>query len=291
MSIVTSILVPLDGSAHAAKSLGSAVWLADKLDAKLHLLRAGTEALPSRQALMDLKIPRQHWSHITLHQSASYPEQAILQAVQELRVDLIVMSAQGQSANGREDNVTPLGHVTRTVIIDCEVPVLLLPPAFHEKLPWRSLLVPISGEVEADQVLTLAIRLAQPLGLAVHVAHVVDGGDYGYLAETEYADSPYHEYAGRLEAMVNRASMQCSPAECRCLVEDVALCRGDIAEELVKIIRKRDIDVLAIGWHGHLAPGRARILTQLLQRCAKPVLLLKSEQPPEFALKVGEALE
>src|SRR3546814_18185619 len=54
------------------------------------------------------------------------------------------------------------------------VPVLLLPPAYREVLPLERVLVPVSGELEGDEALALAVRLANALDLAVHVAHVTE---------------------------------------------------------------------------------------------------------------------
>jgi beta-phosphoglucomutase family hydrolase len=51
MSLFPSILVPLDGSRLAARSLGCATWLAARLGARLHILSATPQVRPAREEL------------------------------------------------------------------------------------------------------------------------------------------------------------------------------------------------------------------------------------------------
>jgi nucleotide-binding universal stress UspA family protein len=297
MKVFASILVPLDGSKAAAKSLGSAVWIAAQLKAKLHILNATERPLPAREALVKLRIPEEYWSRITLHQAPTGPEtdpeQVILNAARGFDIDLLVMAACGETVDrqAKPELLTETGHVARTILEHCEAPVLLIPPAYVEQLPWRSILVPVSGETEVDEVLNLAVRLARALKIGVQIAHVVDEGRYGYTTEVQYADSPYHEYAGRLQELINRAALQCSPTECHWIVEDVYLCRGDIVEEVLELIHRKHIGLLAVGWHGKFLQGHARVLKAFLEQVSCPLLLVKSPPPPPFELKVGEAIE
>jgi len=296
MSVFASILVPLDGSRLAARSLGCATWLAARLGARLHLLSATPRELPAREELARLRVPEEHWPLITLHQAPAYPEDAILAALARHDIELVVMTAGGRTAEAPAaadaDPARIVGHVTRAIVERSPVPVLLLPPSYRETLPWARALVPVSGEVEADEALVIAVRLAGALDLQVHVAHVADPDtdDASLAARARYADALHHEYPRQLEELVRRALPRCAPEECRRIV-DLALCHGDVASELLALIERRQVSVLVVGWHGRLMTGRARVLKQLIQALTVPVLLVKPAARTRFQLKVGEAVE
>jgi nucleotide-binding universal stress UspA family protein len=296
MSVFASILVPLDGSRVAARSLGCATWLAARLGARLHILSATPRELPAREELARLRVPEEHWPLITLHQAPAYPEDAILAALARHDIELVVMTAGGHTAEdpaaADADPARLVGHVTRAIVERSPVPVLLLPPNYREALPWRRALVPVSGEVEADEALIAAARLASALDLEVHVAHVTDSetGDEGLAARARYADAPYHEFPHQLEELVGRALSRCAPDECR-RIAGVALCQGDVAPELLALIERRQVSVLVVSWHGRLVTGRARVLKQLIQGLTVPVLLVKPAARIRFHLKVGEQVD
>ncbi len=291
MSAFDSILVPLDGSAAAAESLGCAGWLAERLPATLHVVSAGHPTIPAREDLRRLRVPEDLWSSVLLHQSEHFPEQAVLDAAKRCGARLIVMRAHGESAEEGEHNPSPLGHVTASIIESADVPVLVLPPAYEERLPWTTALVPISGEAPADQVLAIAVRLGNSLGLELTVAHVMSFGEAGtgLAGEARYADAAHHEYSCRLNELVERALSHCDRREAKC-IRDVLLRRGDVAAMLLNVIEEREVSVVVIGWHACFSGGRAQILKALLHRVSCPLLLVKAAPPPPFDLKVGSAL-
>jgi nucleotide-binding universal stress UspA family protein len=295
-TLFRSILVPLDGSHIAAQSLGCATWLASRLSARLHILSATSQELPAREELARLKVPEEHWPLVTLHQAPAYPAEAILAAVARHDVRLVVMTSRGETAETaaaiEQAPSKVIGNVTRVIIERSAVPVLLLPPNYRQALPWERALVPVSGETEVDEALALAVRLANALDLEVHVAHVSDSnvGDESLSARARYADALHHEYSGQLEEFVSRALPQCAPEECRRIV-DIALCHGDVVTELLKVIEHKQISVIVVGWHGRFLSGRARVLTQLIQAIADPVLLVQRKPRTTLTLKVGEEIE
>jgi len=295
-SVFASILVPLDGSRRAALSLGCAIWLATRLGARLHILSAAPRKRPAREELERLLVPEEHWPLVTLHQAAAYPEDAILVALAHHGIELVVMSACGQTAEARVaaelDPDRALGHVARAVVSRSPAPVLLLPPSYREALPWERLLVPLSGEAEADRILGLAVRLANALGLEVHVAHVAgeDAGHCGLEGTARYADALHHEYPHQLDELVSRSAPGCTRDECR-RIKDVALCRGDIAAELLDLAKRKRVSALAAGWHGQLSGGHARVLKRLVHQIESPVLLVRAAARVPFRLEVGAEIE
>lgn len=295
MKPFSSLLLPLDGSRTAARSLGVALWLATRLDGVLHILSATPHERPAREALERLKVPREAWPRITLHQARQFPEEAVLDAASRVGADLLVMSARGEAANGEGQEPDPfklLGHVTRWIVEQSAVPVLVTPMRYRERLPWTSALTPISGEFESDSALGVALRLAVALDFVIEVVHVVGGGQEaaGLAAEARYADAPHHEYPQRLQQLVRRLLPECGAAECR-RITDVSLCRGDPGEELLRIIEEHGTSLLVMGWHGRFVRGHAGVVKQLLATTECPILLVKAARPAPFKLKVGGEIE
>lgn len=284
------ILVPLDGSATAARSLACAAWLAAEFKAKLHVLHVASQERPVHEELMRLKVPEALWPLVVLHQARGYPQDAILAAVDRYDVRLIVMTARGRTAeeppDGESDLPKVVGHVTRAVIEQSPVPVLVLPPAYVEDLPWQRALVPVCGEAEEDVALTLAAQLGSALGFKVDVAHVADP-EMGFAFESRYADALHHEYPGRFDVLI-KGALAHSTLDERCSVADLAVSCGEVADELIKLIQSKHVCLLVLGWHGRFVTGRARVLKRLVQEVTCPVLFVKAAPAARFKLRVGQ---
>ena len=290
MSRFASILLPLDGSPEAAKGADCALWLAERLGATLHVLHATAQPLPAREALARLRVPDARRTQVVVHQLPENAEAAVLEAIAVHRVDLVVMSARGESASARLELSSRVGTVAQAVLERSPVPVLLLPARYREALPWTSMLAAASGERSADQALEAAVRLAAALGLKVTVVHSEDGPPSGTTPLGAYADAPHHEYPQRLEEMVERGIAGCSPEEGRC-VEHVLLARGDPAAVLLEEAARRTASVLALGWHGALAAGRAPVLKRLLPKAECALLLVRARERSPARLKVGAEID
>lgn len=293
MSVFRSILVPLDGSAAAAQSLGCALWLASRLGAELHILSAGMPMQLPKEALARLKVPENARAHVTVHQGLRAPEIEILAAIERYAIDLIAMTARGEtterSQTRAEERAKLVGHVTEAIIERSPVPVLLIPLRYEEGLPWETVLVPMSGEPGPDAALMLTVRLANALSLKVHIVHVVDS-EASEAAMGCYCDQAHHEYPQMLNEFITRACPLCSPAETRC-IEEFSLTRGDAAAEILRLAHAKDASLLIVGWHGQFTQGHAQVLKRLCQSCSVPVLLVKPAAKTPFKLKVGPELE
>lgn len=138
---ISTILVPLDGSALAETALTPAVELARLHGAKLVLLRAAeAHTLPLadpvqaqvaavREAEDYLAVVRGRLAAgglVDVETSAWYgaPAEAIVEAARFRAVDLIVMSSHGRTGLGR----LVLGSVAETVLRGTRVPILLIRP-------------------------------------------------------------------------------------------------------------------------------------------------------------------
>lgn len=281
-----SLLLPLDGSPEAAKAAGCALWLAERLGATLHVLHATAQPLPGPEALARLRLPQAERAHVVVHQLPENAEAAVLDAVAEHAVELVVMSARGESASAGAALEERLGSVARAVIEASPVPVVLLPARYRETLPWSSMLAAASGEPAADRALEAAAQLAAALELRVQVMHSGDGPS----GTGAYADAPHHEYGRRLQEMVERGLAGCTSEEARC-VHEVLLRRGNPAAALLEHVSREGTSVLALGWHGALSSGRAPVLKRLLEEAPCALLLVRSPETSPARLKVGEEID
>jgi nucleotide-binding universal stress UspA family protein len=235
---------------------------------------------------VQLRLPQGERAHVVVHQPAENAEAAVLEAIAEHGVELVVMSARGESAAAGAALGERLGSVAQAVIAASPVPVVLLPVHYREALPWRSMLAAASGEPTADHAIEAAARLAAALGLEVKVMHSGDGPS----GAGAYADAPHHEYARRLQEMAERGVSCCTAEEARC-VQEVLLRRGDPADALLEHVAREGTSLLALGWHGALGSGRALVLKRLLEEAPCALLLVRAPEISPAQLKVGEEID
>jgi nucleotide-binding universal stress UspA family protein len=285
-----SLLLPLDGSREAAKGAGCALWLAEKLGADLHVLHAEAQPFSGKATLASLYVPVALQAHVILHQMDGDAAAAVLDAIANLNIDLVIMSSHGESVSAGRDLPQYLGSTARAVLARTSVPVLLLPLRYRETLPWKSILAAASGEVAADQALEAAAHLATMLKLGVTIVHVEDGPVTDGRPLGTYSDSTHYEYPYRMQEMVERGLATCTPIECGC-VEESILRRGDPATVLLQEASNRKSNVLALGWHGAFGTGHAAVLKQLLEQAECALLLLRTGESTKARLKVGREMD
>ena len=287
MSRFNSILLPLDGSPEAAKAAGCALWLAEALGATLHVLHATAHRLSAGDALARLRVPHVRGARVVVHQTPGGAEAVVLEEIAAHRIDLVIMSARGESASANVAPVRRLGSIAQAVIERSPVPVVLLPLHYRQSLPWTSMLAAASGEASADHALEAAAQLAAALRLKVTVVHSGDGPPGGDAAPLgAYADAPHHEYPQRLKRLVERGLAGCAAEEAQC-VHEVLLCRGEPASVLLEQVAGHASSVLALGWHGALGAGRALVLKRLLEEAECALLLVRGAEHSRARLKVG----
>lgn len=287
----SSLLLPLDGSLEAAKGAGCALWLAQALDATLHVLHASTRAVWEPDSLVRLHVPHVQHSRVVFHQAAGHADAAVLEAIAVHGVDMVVMGTCGESVSAGLKPSQRLGTVAQAVIERSPVPVLLIPRRYREALPWASILVAASGDTAADQVLETATQLAAALQLKVTVVHAADAPSAtGTMGRGMYADAAHHEYPHRIHEMVERGLASCGAGECHG-IDQVLLRRGDPAAVLLELAASHSASVLALGWHGALEAGRALVLKRLLEEAECALLLVRRKKGSTARLKVGEDID
>ncbi|WP_332814035.1 universal stress protein [Ramlibacter sp.] len=287
-----SVLLALDGSAEAARGASCALWLAGVLDATLHVVHATRHPLAAADELARLRVPQAQGRQVVVHQLQGAAEPAILEEIEAHRIDLVVMTARGESASGHAPPTHALGSVARAVIECTRAPVVLLPARYREAVPWTSMLAAASGEAAADRALDTATRLAAALGIRVTVLHS-EGGPAaagGRALGSVYADAPHHEYPRRLDQLVARGLARCSQQQAAC-VDDVLLCRGEPAAMLLEQAARLDSSVVALGWHGALGAGRAPVFKRLLETSDRALLVVRGSEASGARLKVGSDID
>jgi nucleotide-binding universal stress UspA family protein len=291
MSGFDSILLPLDGSPESAKAAGCALWLAQALGATIHVLHATADRLGAEDELARLGVPHAPRARVIVHQRAGDAEAAVLHEIAAHRIDLVVMSARGESASAQRAPSRRLGSIARAVLERSPVPVVLLPAHYRETLPWTSMLAATSGEAAADCALGVAVHLAAALQLKISAVLCEDGPPGAVAAPLGgYADAPHHEYPQRLEHLVERGLAGCGSEEAKC-VGEMLLRRGDPASVLLEQVARHGSSVLALGWHGALGAGRALVLKRLLEEAECALLLVRQTDHFRARLKVGKDMD
>lgn len=202
MSMVHTILLPLDGSPQAEAALCHAGALATRLGSRLLLVRAvHVRTLPGHDAadprreeceraraylheVADIVLTRFPGLRVGVTVPLGRPEDAILDEAALERASLIVLGTHGASAWGSWG----LGHVAEAVLRRAEVPVLLvrtgLGPhsAGRERRdaghsPWLSqrvrVLVPLDGSATAEAALRFTAELGTQMATTATLLHVV----------------------------------------------------------------------------------------------------------------------
>jgi nucleotide-binding universal stress UspA family protein len=290
MSPFNSILLPLDGSPESVKAAGCALWLAQALDASLHVLHATAQPVPAGDALAHLGVPEARNARVIVHQSSGGAVAAVLQEIAKHRIDLVVMSARGESASADATLAKRLGTVAQAVLERSPVPVILLPARYRESLPWTSMLAATSGELAADLALRAAARLAAALRLRVTVVHSENGPAARRPPLGRYADALAHEYPQRLNQMVERGLAGCAACEAEC-IHEVLLRRGDAAKVVLEQVARQHSNVVALGWHGAFGGDRAPVLKSLLDEAECALLLARGAEQVHATLKVGAEID
>jgi nucleotide-binding universal stress UspA family protein len=298
--MVSTILVPLDGSDLARCALPYAAFLARATHARLVLLHAyrskgqDSKADPELGLVMeqsDLASDlREHGVHATTWLSYDEPGQAIVTAAADLQADLIVMSTHGRGGLSQ----LVYGSVAEQVVRHTSVPVVLV---------------------------TEKCAPAWPDGLALHILVALDGSPF-----SEQALGPASELAGALDAdlVLLRTPESCgecntpwrphwSPAHQRGqdraqqYLEDVAAplrAAGHRAKARVEVGPPADVVarvanelnpalvVMATHGRGALSPLLLEsVASETLRKLMAPVLLVRPHQAGEEAettVRLGE---
>jgi nucleotide-binding universal stress UspA family protein len=277
-----SIVVPLDGSPDAARTLPFAARLAATGNGQVVLTRAVldpsqlvvTNASAARIAASRQRVAvaearaeladvaedsRTYGLNVTTRVAELHPSRAILEAVQDVQADLIVMATHSRPAPLRG----VLGSVAEEVLRQSPVPLLLVPPACQH--PWPAndplrVLVALDGSQRAEQVINPAVRLAAALHAELLLVRMIDQDD-------EPADETSQHYLERVARTLGERGVSVQ----------IRSSAGRPAEWIHELTAEMPAHAIAMATHGRSGLERllmGSVTTEVLRRAAVPVLVV-----------------
>src|SRR5579884_3180560 len=264
--MLSTILVPLDGSPFAERALPYATTLARAAHARLLLLRAvlahplpGTDpalaqltAVQHAEAALAAVAERLRRDGLAVDTAGYYDEAAtaIADAAHYRHADLIVMSTHGRTGLGR----WLYGSVADRVLRRAEVPVLLI-PATCERV-WAG-----AGALRTGrEMVLLLVQVVEP------PAPMMANGSLAFDPEAELAAAEQY-----LKQVADRLRGQVQAVEIHTAVGEPAACIAQAA-------RAHQADVIAMATHGRSGLARlvlGSVATGVLARASTPLLLVR----------------
>lgn len=271
--MLNRILVPLDGSECAEAILPQLKRVAERHRTEIILFRAlplvpfGTDGATDQylRRISFLMTNEGYPSNYILRRGL--PAESILEAGQSEGVDLIALSTHGRS--GMERWV--LGSVAEKVLQGSPVPVFVarsftrsISRGQLESQPVRNFLLPLDGS-------RLALEsIPSILGLSRHVdAHVT----------LLHIDEP-SPYDGRWESPDNTLKEAQEILRLACIPATVEFRKGDAAEQILKTVEEKAIDLVAMTTHGRSGPSRwifGSVTAKVLRTSPVPLLVVRHQ--------------
>jgi nucleotide-binding universal stress UspA family protein len=293
-----SILVPTDGSDHAARAAAHAAFLAEAFDATLHLLNVvdiDAEAGPfSAGGVGEEYLERlREGGQETVEETAATvdyddvrtavvtdrPAPGILDYVDEEGIDLVVMGTHGRTGVQRY----VLGSVAERVVSLADVPVLTV-RAGEDTSPvegYEEILVPTDGSDAAEVAIDPALAVAEVRDARIHAVNVIHVG--AMAASPELAAPP--ETISALESIAEEATERVAEQARDAGLDAVtSVQQGRPAETLIDYAEENDIDLVAMGTAGRT--GLSRFLLgstteRVIRHAEMPVLAVNVDTPDE----------
>ncbi|MFA9415381.1 universal stress protein [Natrinema sp. HArc-T2] len=291
-----TILVPTDGSDHAARAVEQALTLADWFDATVHavsvvdtsaasgLLSSGSvrkefisqledgaeRAVEAIETMADDSIA------VQTAVLEGEPKKKIISYAADIDADLIVMGTHGRSGVSR----FVAGSVTEHVVRNADCPVLTVRGTEQAEPSdgYEEILVPTDGSDAAGAAVDHGLELARAADARVHAVTVLDTGDMAASPTL----SPPTEIVKQLETERQNATDEIAArAREDGLAATTAVLEGRPGTELLEYIDDHGIDLVVMGTHGR--SGLDRLLLgstteRLLRHASAPVLAVSSNE-------------
>jgi nucleotide-binding universal stress UspA family protein len=295
------VLVPLDGSRLAEAALPAAAYLAGSLDARVTLVHVVERRAPQEvHGERHLADPGEADAYLEEVAGRAFPSGAqvechvhsnevrdvarsLTEHVGELGPDLIVMCTHGRG--GLRSWL--LGSIAQQVIALGTTPVLLVQPEGMAEAPefvCRRLLVPLDGNPEHEEGLTVAVDLARACGADLHLMMVVH--TLGTLPGQQAATARLLPGATSLlldvseegaEQLLRQKVAQLQSTAGPMMPITVEVSRGDPALAIVRTAQRVQADVVVLGTHGKAgldAFWSGSVAPQVASRSRVPLLLV-----------------
>ena len=293
LEAIRTILVPTDFSAASQAALETAVALARRDDAAIHLLHS--IRLPVLHTNYDINVPRAVWEGLrkgtrermqeserwleeagvsevgSIVSDAQQPAEVIERSARELDADLVVMATHGR----RGLRHALLGSVTERTIRSAPIPVLAVKETAIEPGPLQRILVPIDFSPHSESALAAASALARRDGAHLDLLCVVeplaDHLRHGSEDVIEFDERNRRVVAERLEA-------RAAPLRDEVPSIQSHLGTGSPAEAIAEEAERLDSNLVVMGTHGLTGIEHAMIgsvTERTLRLTTRPVLATK----------------
>jgi nucleotide-binding universal stress UspA family protein len=299
--MLSSILVPLDGSPFSARALPVAAAMARRTGARLHVVTVldpsayvpfvpgevlvpvmDTEALAARRTADEaaIRAEAERLRAEGVHAEGRLLEGTVVEALAEgalaVHADLVVMTTHGRSGLER----LWLGSVATSFLQRAPCPVYLVRPegpAPAEPLPTGEMLVPLDGSPFADSMLPRAADFAKSLGLSlrlftVAIPHAVPMAPFGteaLLADESDLTRQEHDARERLEALARAMPVPCTVS----VATDMTATRAIVDEAA-----RPEVGLVAMATHGRTGIARlvlGNVADSVLRSAPKPMLVYR----------------
>jgi nucleotide-binding universal stress UspA family protein len=182
------------------------------------------------------------------------PDSRIIEAGERPEVDLVVLALHGSP--GRNEP----GHTARAVATHLTKPVLVVPPDAPIREAPRRLLIPLDGTRGVSAAVRPLIATYVAAGADVIAVHAFEPHTVPM-----FLDGVPDEIAWRNEFLLEHCADLGIRLETR---------PGPTVLALLDVAAAEDVDVIALGWRQNLAPDRAVVVREVLQRARRPVALV-----------------
>jgi nucleotide-binding universal stress UspA family protein len=267
------MLVLLDGSKLAEIVFTYAQELSARLSITLELLHVCSpqeaEQLPMRQAYME------HMAEILQSKAAKisskiggttqgksieaqgkvvvgHPAEEILNYADKNNIDLIMLSTHGRSGIRMWD----LGNVAHKVIHAAKVPIWLVPSELREeiiwdKLPKRTMVIPLDGSKLSADVIPHAINIAKQRGAPSEIVLIyVEPTELVHTREEmKLVEAKSLSIKKYLDDQAQQFSKEGIPAQSKILM-------GDPASEIIDFVKGNPAQLIAMTTHGRVGINR-----------------------------------
>lgn len=194
---------------------------------------------------------------LTIVVSSEPVADALAACLASVDVALMVLGARDAVGDGRT-----AGHVALGVATQVGKPVVLVPPMPGDAArPLERVLVPLDGAPDTTEAMRKAMRLFGGSDVEVVGLHVFADGTV-----PRFWDKPDHE-----EAIWSREFTARNVVAPGARLE---LRLGSPAEAVIDLTGHERPGLVALAWSQELAHGRAPVVSEVLQRCRVPVLLV-----------------
>lgn len=284
------LLVPIDGSGPATAALELAIKIAS-VSATVHLVYVDetihiTDETANERAAISERTDEEIFNaarelatdaRVTVSSETQRgdPQERILEYAAIHDIEIIVMGSHGRRRIGR----LALGNVTREVVRDASIPVLVVRASDDIKkiYPYNRILVPTDGSDHADVALNLGIETAAETGATLHLLSVVNVTRYGSDAETNQLIDPLKENA--------RTALKTAAAKA---VEEgvdilTAVTVGTVHREISAYTETKEIDLLVMGTHGRSVDRDRELIGSVTER------VLRTASAPVLTVRAPEA--